>query len=120
MGMSAARNALGDQARSALCGIDTASARSVSENRGVRVMRVQSAAVLLAAAFVAAPLAAQVKTRNDQVKARASAGRVIVNSDGTVARSTADVPPGQLPPKGMCRVWIDGVPPGQQPPVTDC
>lgn len=30
------------------------------------------------------------------------------------------VPPGQLPPAGMCRVWIDGVPPGQQPPVTDC
>jgi hypothetical protein len=30
------------------------------------------------------------------------------------------IPPGQLPPKGMCRVWIDGVPPGQQPPVTNC
>jgi hypothetical protein len=30
------------------------------------------------------------------------------------------VPPGHLPPPGMCRVWIDGVPPGHQPPVTDC
>ena len=30
------------------------------------------------------------------------------------------VPPGQLPPAGMCRVWIDGVPPGRQPRVTDC
>jgi len=32
----------------------------------------------------------------------------------------ARIPPGQLPPKGMCRVWIDGLPPGQQPPVTTC
>lgn len=32
----------------------------------------------------------------------------------------AKVPPGQLPPQGMCRVWIDGVPPGRQPAPTDC
>lgn len=31
-----------------------------------------------------------------------------------------DVPKGDLPPAGMCRIWIDGVPPGQQPAVTDC
>ena len=30
------------------------------------------------------------------------------------------VPPGQLPPAGLCRVWIDGVAPGRQPRVTDC
>jgi hypothetical protein len=30
------------------------------------------------------------------------------------------VPPGHLPPAGMCRVWIDGVPPGRQPEPTDC
>jgi hypothetical protein len=30
------------------------------------------------------------------------------------------IPPGQLPPAGMCRIWIDGVPPGQQPAPTDC
>lgn len=30
------------------------------------------------------------------------------------------VPPGQRPPAGMCRVWIDGVPPGRQPAPTDC
>ena len=30
------------------------------------------------------------------------------------------IPPGQLPPKGMCRVWINGLPPGQQPAVTTC
>ena len=30
------------------------------------------------------------------------------------------VPPGQRPPAGMCRIWIDGVPPGHQPAPTDC
>lgn len=32
----------------------------------------------------------------------------------------SSVPPGQRPPAGMCRVWIEGVPPGRQPRVTDC
>ena len=31
-----------------------------------------------------------------------------------------DVPPGHMPSRGMCRVWIDGVPPGRQPRQTDC
>lgn len=30
------------------------------------------------------------------------------------------VPPGQLPPPGACRVWIDDRPPGHQPRVTSC
>lgn len=30
------------------------------------------------------------------------------------------VPPGQLPPPGLCRVWFDGVPPGRQPGPTTC
>lgn len=30
------------------------------------------------------------------------------------------VPPGHLPPDGMCRVWYDGVPPGHQPRATSC
>ena len=34
--------------------------------------------------------------------------------------SSAGVPPGQMPPAGMCRIWIDGVPPGRQPRATDC
>ena len=36
------------------------------------------------------------------------------------ARGTAAVPPGQHPPAGMCRIWINGVPPGRQPAPTDC
>ena len=30
------------------------------------------------------------------------------------------VPPGHMPPAGMCRVWYDGVPPGRQPRPTSC
>ena len=30
------------------------------------------------------------------------------------------IPPGQRPPAGMCRIWLEGVPPGQQPAPTDC
>lgn len=30
------------------------------------------------------------------------------------------VPPGQMPPAGLCRVWYEGVPPGRQPAPTNC
>ncbi len=40
-------------------------------------------------------------------------------SSQTVVRAS-NVPPGQRPPAGMCRVWIDGVAPGRQPRATDC
>lgn len=35
-------------------------------------------------------------------------------------RGPQRVPPGHLPPAGMCRVWYDGVPPGRQPAATSC
>lgn len=35
-------------------------------------------------------------------------------------RGRVTIPPGQRPPAGLCRIWIDGVPPGRQPGVTDC
>jgi hypothetical protein len=41
-------------------------------------------------------------------------------AEAQVMVSARDVPPGQRPPAGMCRIWIDGVPPGRQPPVMDC
>jgi hypothetical protein len=36
------------------------------------------------------------------------------------AKRNATVPADARPPKGMCRVWIDGVPAAQQPAATDC
>lgn len=41
---------------------------------------------------------------------------------GAQARDTgqAVLPPGESPPPGMCRIWIDGVPAGRQPAPTDC
>ena len=30
------------------------------------------------------------------------------------------IPAEQKPPKGMCRIWIDGVPASRQPAPTDC
>lgn len=41
-----------------------------------------------------------------------ASGQVIVRANS--------VPPGQRPPDGMCRVWIEGVPAGRQPRPTDC
>lgn len=38
----------------------------------------------------------------------------------TGGRNSNGVPPGQRPPDGMCRVWVDGVAPGRQSAVTDC
>ena len=36
------------------------------------------------------------------------------------ARKSAQIPADARPPKGMCRVWIEGVPAAQQPASTDC
>jgi hypothetical protein len=86
------------------------------------------------AVFAAAPLAAQSFRTGTLDTARQAAGRigtiripgggVIGQPQDTAARKRAGksghIPPGQLPPAGMCRVWIDGVPPGQQPAPTDC
>src|SRR5262245_43211764 len=35
-------------------------------------------------------------------------------------RDSQGIPPGQLPPAGLCRVWYEGLPPGQQPRAIDC
>jgi hypothetical protein len=41
-------------------------------------------------------------------------------AEGQWRVAARDVPPGQRPPRGMCRIWIDGVPPGRQPRPTSC
>jgi hypothetical protein len=48
--------------------------------------------------------------------------RAGVYGDGSTSGSAGSsrVPKGHLPPRGMCRVWVDGVPPGHQPAPTSC
>jgi len=83
------------------------------------------------AVFAAAPLSAQGKFRTggvDDARRAPSTGGVlgaILGRDTSVltrsgTRNSDRIPPGHLPPAGMCRIWIDGVPPGQQPAPTDC
>ncbi|MGH9383469.1 MAG: hypothetical protein ACRD2N_04180 [Vicinamibacterales bacterium] len=36
------------------------------------------------------------------------------------SRGGPDIPPGQLPPPGTCRVWYEGLPPGRQPGPMSC
>jgi hypothetical protein len=69
----------------------------------------------LAVLAISAPLAAQSNNfRTDD--ASSSASSIQNQRDRTASR----VPPGQLPPAGMCRIWINGVSPGRQPAPTDC
>lgn len=63
--------------------------------------------IIGAAAFLAAgPLSAQV-IRSFRPAERKPAQKV-------------NIPRNYMPPKGMCRIWIDSVPPRQQPAPTDC
>ena len=50
--------------------------------------------------------------------APAAAQRQQVTKDS--AKSASAIPASARPPRGMCRVWIDGVPAAQQPAATDC
>ena len=80
------------------------------------------------AVFAAAPLAAQsFRTGTIDQEARRIPGTITLPGgvigqaqDTARTRKSNHIPPGQMPPAGMCRVWIDGVPPGQQPAPTDC
>lgn len=92
---------------------------------------------LLALVISAVPASAQVSTP-ERVRDRVlggdragtttrrdgSIGDIIFGRGDTRAdrseRSGSKVPKGHLPPRGMCRVWIDGVPPGRQPAPTSC
>jgi hypothetical protein len=40
--------------------------------------------------------------------------------DSAQKAKSAPIPADARPPKGMCRIWLDGVPAAQQPAATDC
>ena len=91
-----------------------------------------SVATMFALSIAASPLAAQIVPRGGDSRTGSTRGRIETVQDaieaartrGTIydtrASSQTRVPPGHLPPRGMCRVWIDGVPPGRQPAPTSC
>lgn len=98
-------------------------------------MNTKISLALLATFAVAVPASAQISTA-ERVRDRVILGgdragtRTDTRTGGTIGdiifgrtsdqRTTSKVPKGHLPPRGMCRVWIDGVPPGRQPEVTTC
>jgi hypothetical protein len=47
------------------------------------------------------------------------AGTSQAQGNGRYGRNQG-IPPGQMPPAGMCRVWYDNLPPGRQPRPTNC
>jgi hypothetical protein len=65
--------------------------------------------------FLAATACSTVTSPNTNVPAPAPAA---TRSPSTAA--TLKIPPGQLPPPGQCRVWVDGLPPGKQPKARNC
>lgn len=48
------------------------------------------------------------------------AGVVLLSAGPALADRGSHVPPGHMPPPGMCRIWFPGRPPGHQPPPGDC
>lgn len=65
---------------------------------------------LFAVFFAVAPMSAEAQQKGERATP--------VTKSWT--RNAAKVPAGHWPPRGMCRIWIDGVPPGRQPAPTDC
>ena len=64
----------------------------------------------------------------NQLKAILAFGFIVAAAAPAMAQQPAPrdsakksaIPADARPPKGMCRVWIDGVPAAQQPAATDC
>src|SRR6185436_11584729 len=89
--------------------------------RGDVMRRIDIIAFAAAALAYATPAVAQGKGKGRASQRSATVDRTTGDIFGTTRTSGHDkVPPGHLPPAGLCRVWIDGVPPGHQPPVTNC
>ena len=65
-------------------------------------------------AFVAAAACKPIPTSEPAPEPSPSRGR----SPNTAA--SLGIPPGHLPPPGMCRVWLPGEPPGHQPKSRSC
>ena len=54
------------------------------------------------------------------VAAAAPAAVLAQQSSRDTSKKSTPIPADARPPKGMCRIWINGVPAAQQPAATDC
>jgi hypothetical protein len=70
------------------------------------------AATLTAGTLTAAPVVLRAQSSPPPVRSLAPTG--------SKSSAREEIPESHLPPKGMCRIWIDNVPPAQQPAPTDC
>ncbi|MEP7380689.1 MAG: hypothetical protein ABI910_03330 [Gemmatimonadota bacterium] len=69
-------------------------------------------AMTLVAALVALPAVMEGQSSPPPVRSLAPIGRKTPERE--------EIPESHLPPRGMCRIWIDNVPAAQQPAPTDC
>lgn len=76
----------------------------------MRLATIAVAAMAFLAAAACKPIPASEPSPEPPPRAR--------RSPSTAA--TLGIPPGHLPPPGMCRVWLPGEPPGHQPKSRSC
>ena len=100
------------------------------EGSAARSMRAALRAVLVATAMLVLSSCVPTFTVTVPAQEEPSAGGIRVVRVPREAQRGMDVqlrdgkafhvPPGHLPPPGMCRIWLPGTPPGHQPPPGDC
>jgi hypothetical protein len=97
--------------------------RMISDSTFIPAARrlvVATAATMLGLALLASPADAQGRGKGKQKHSYDRGATYSMQSKGHGKSKAKKVPPGHLPPAGLCRVWYDGTPPGHQPPPTDC
>jgi len=70
--------------------------------------------------ILSATLAVLAATACNSIRLAQSSQPAPVPQRGPSSAATLGIPPGHLPPPGLCRVWLPGEPPGHQPPVRAC
>ena len=72
------------------------------------------------AVILSATLAVLAATACNSIHSARSSQPAPAPQRGPSTAATLGIPPGQLPPLGLCRVWLPGVAPGHQPRARGC
>jgi hypothetical protein len=72
------------------------------------------------AVILSATLAVLAATACNSIHSAQSSQRAPAPQRWPSTAATLGIPPGQLPPLGLCRVWLPGVPSGHQPRARAC